>query len=86
MRAPICVGGSCHSPLTVKLFSYASSVLLPGTTQLMRDNGFFIGYKTYGLWDAIPQLIIHVGLDLLFWYFVICILIYLFKKKTVVKL
>lgn len=74
VRGPLCLGPACQISFTDKFISYSSSVILPGTTNLFRDNGFFIGYKTYGIWDAIPQLIIHVGMDIIYWYVIICFL------------
>lgn len=81
MRGPVCTGGTtCNVSYLMKLYTYAGSILLPGTTQLMRDNGFFIGYKTYGVWDAIPQLILHIGIDIFYWYLIVCVLVYLVNK------
>jgi hypothetical protein len=81
IRGPLCIGGNtCNVPFLIKIISYSSSVLLPGTTQLMRDNGFLIGHKTYDIWDAIPQLIFHIGIDIFYWYLIICVIVYLIHK------
>ncbi|MBT4917196.1 hypothetical protein HON58_02040 [Candidatus Peregrinibacteria bacterium] len=75
-----CVGGPCEIPITAKIFSYFMSLFLPGINNLFSDNGFFIGYKTYGLADAIPQLIFHVGVDILYLYLILCLVINLYPK------
>ena len=87
MRGPQCMGegiGPCIYPLWVKIIVYASSVILPGTTQLFRDNGFLINHKTYAAMDGIPQLIFHVGIDIFYWYLIICFATFIadtLKKK-----
>lgn len=89
MRGPRCMGegiGPCIYPLWAKIITYASSVILPGTTQLFRDNGFLINHKTIGLWDAVPQLIFHVGIDIFYWYLIVCSIVFVvrkLKRKTV---
>lgn len=75
-----CFGGPCEIPITAKIFSYVISLLFPGVSNLFADNGFFIGHKTYGLADAIPQLIVHVGLDILYWYLILCLIITLYYR------
>lgn len=67
----LCVGGPCTVPLSAKILNYFIPLLLPGTTNLFKDNGFFIEHKTIGYWDGIPQLIVHVGIDLLYWYLIV---------------
>jgi hypothetical protein len=75
-----CFGGSCEIPIAAKILTYVMSLLSPGINNLFSDNGFFIGQKTYGLADAIPQLIVHVGLDLLYWYLILCLIISLYYR------
>lgn len=75
MKGPVCEGGPCEISLSNKIISYGSFIVIPGTSNLFSDNGFFVGYSTYGIWDAIPQLIFHVGVDLLYWYIIICFLV-----------
>jgi hypothetical protein len=88
VEGPHCVGcasefcsGECEAaaPFFVKAITYSSSIVLPGTNQLMQDNGFFVNHKTYGWADAIPQLIVHVGLDVLYWYLIACLIVTLFR-------
>lgn len=78
----VCKGSDCSGcyPFIIKFMIYAGQVALPGTTQLMRDNGFLVGYKTWGIWDAIPQLIFHIGIDIFYWYLIICLIVFLVNK------
>ncbi|KKR06545.1 MAG: hypothetical protein UT32_C0018G0047 [Parcubacteria group bacterium GW2011_GWC2_39_14] len=86
MRGPLCLGSStCTTSFIEKALTYLSSVILPGITQLMRDNGFFVGYKTNGLWDAIPQFIVHVGIDILYWYLIICFISFIVRSIKKLK-
>ena len=80
---PKCFAGiniSCESSILHKITSYGFSVLLPGINNLLADNGFFIGHKTIGIWDTIPQLIVHIGLDLLYLYLLACIVVSIIRK------
>ena len=75
LSSPWCTGGKCNIELHQKVFHYASQVFLPGLTNLFKENAFFIGQTTYGPWDAIPQLIFHVGVDLVYLYIFVCIVL-----------
>ena len=82
IKMPSCVGGPCEIAFISKIISFFVPILLPGTSNLFSDNGFFLGYKTYGLTDAIPQLIVHIGVDVLYWYLIICLITRLYRKFT----
>jgi len=81
ISSPWCVGPQCNYGLYKKIIYFAPQMLLPGLTNLFRENAFFIGQKTHDLGDAIPQLIFHVGIDLIYLYTLICIISYIIKRQ-----
>lgn len=55
-------------------------VTSPGINALLRDDGFFVNYKPYSTADMVLEGIFHFGIDLIYWYILSCLLIYLISK------
>ena len=74
--------GAFGRPLTSteKFLNTIPSVTSPGINALMRDNGFFINFKPYGTFDMILEGIVHIGIDVFYWYLLAGIIIFLVSK------
>jgi len=65
---------------TEKLINAIPKFTSPGINALMRDDGFFIGYKPYGTFGMVLEGMVHVFVDLVYWYLLSCLLVFLFRK------
>ncbi|GEM_PF-2064584 len=66
--------GAFGRPLTSteKFLNSVPMITSPGINALLRDNGFFVGYKPYGTVDMVFEGVFHLGLDLIYWYALSC--------------
>ena len=76
--------GPCNLTPTQQILSKTSDtlrlILSPGITNLLGDNGFFIGYKPYGNLGGVLEGIFHFGLDIIYWYLLSCIIIWIYRR------
>ena len=65
---------------TEKFLNTIPAITSPGIHALFADNGFFIGYKPYGTFDMILEGIVHFGIDLIYWYILAGLIIFIVTK------
>lgn len=52
----------------------------PGINALLRDDGFFMNYRPDGTAGMIFEGIVHVALDLVYWYILSCLILLIYHK------
>ena len=75
--------GSFGRPLTSteKFMNNIPVVISPGISALLGDNGFFMNYKPWGTFDMILEGIFHIGIDVILWYLLSCVILHLIVKR-----
>lgn len=71
--------GTCNVSAFDTIIKYVSALISPGVNNLLGDNGFFINYEPSGNIGMVFEGIFHWGLDIVYWYLLSCIIIWLFK-------
>jgi hypothetical protein len=72
-------GKACDFSTFDTVMNYASKIISPGINNLLGDNGFFMNYKPSGNFGMVLEGIFHFGLDIVYWYLLSCVIIWLFN-------
>ena len=72
--------GNCDLSSTQKLLDNLPRITSPGLNALIGDNGFFMNYKARGTFSMVLEGAFHLLTDLVYWYLLSCIIIYLSTK------
>jgi len=72
--------GPCPDNTIYTVINTIPRITSPGINALLRDDGFFMNYKPSETAGMVFEGIIHVVLDIIYWYILSCLILAVYHK------